>query len=527
MNDMDADGDEIPDFLDGFMPIGGAMTNSANEITGGAFVPLVVRASGLPAGAQLVFDYDANDPSVPLGNPQTISMAVATNLAEQCATGNPLPGRIRIWTKDASQHRNPSSVTQGGDFVKTNVPLPLTSLNLTGGETVLYVEGIGTSPNWGTDKIKMSVYTNAASQVNGEIPLHTDEVSYTVVRCVYKICVYRPYVCDRDGPVGAVLTRRIFRTAYDTPRSMMNSYTVGQRKFDDYDNTEVGHNLSTYMGHTFARVEIRTPSKDEAYWTGHTGVGTSGEMLNSIYAVRDGEVFWYRAADGCQDDEAISQLRYDHLYGNISIRNYYGVDVAHWRKLLAVREFRVMPETADTIHHFRTSEYSFAGYGLDVVLKGAGDSRSGCGSYIGLMTQRAGLVSPWDANVDWIVIGDAPVVPVGINATRLIANLGTAYGWYTAPQWLRDNAPMKSCMDRVGGRIMSVWNAIPETASWIPQGNLEWRQLRFFEPGKIADWIDRENASTPWQLQGLHYKDRGVDVRYDVPPVQDLNEWRQ
>ncbi|MCL1920380.1 MAG: hypothetical protein FWG50_04765 [Kiritimatiellaeota bacterium] len=300
-------------------------------------------------------------------------------------------------------------------------------------------------------------------------------------------------------------------------------------------HTALVSNEKYAFGHAFARVEIRTPSMSEAYWTGHTGAGTAGEMLNSIYAVRDREVFWYRAADGHQDDEATSQLRYAHLYEDISQRHYFGVDTAHWRKLLAVREFRIRPETAQTIHDFRRlgnpqgdpMGYPFGGYGLDVVLNGAGNSRSGCGSYVGLMTQRAGLVSPWDANVGWVIAGDAPVVPVRLNATRLIARLGTAYGLYTAASWLSDNKPMKDSLDWVGDRVMSAWNAVPEATSWIPQGNLEWRQLRFFEPGKMADWIDRENASTPWQQQGLHYKDRGVDVRYDAPPAQELDEWRQ
>jgi len=52
----------------------------------------------------------------------------------------------------------------------------------------LYVEGIGTSQRWGKDKIKVSVYP-----VPGQPGLNfIEEVSYTVVRCVYKVCVWRP-----------------------------------------------------------------------------------------------------------------------------------------------------------------------------------------------------------------------------------------------------------------------------------------------------------------------------------------------
>ena len=50
----------------------------------------------------------------------------------------------------------------------------------------------------------------------------------------------------------------------------------------------------------------------------------------------------------------------------------------------------------------------------------------------------------------------------------------------------------------------------------------------FFDPGKMADWIDGKNQSTHWKLNGLGYRDRGVDVRYDVPEPdpQPLDYWK-
>jgi len=50
--------------------------------------------------------------------------------------------------------------------------------------------------------------------------------------------------------------------------------------------------------------------------------------------------------------------------------------------------------------------------------------------------------------------------------------------------------------------------------------------MKFCDPGLMADWIDVQNESTPWPSDGLEYKERGVDVRYDVPEPQNLNGWR-
>ena len=52
------------------------------------------------------------------------------------------------------------------------------------------------------------------------------------------------------------------------------------------------------------------------------------------------------------------------------------------------------------------------------------------------------------------------------------------------------------------------------------------RQLKFVDPGKMMKWIDNANEnSTHWEQDG--YKDRGVDVRYDVPESGNLDEWRR
>ena len=102
------------------------------------------------------FDYSANDPADPRGNSQAISIAQAQEIGEQCSTTNPIPDHIRIWTKDASEKRDPRSIVDGGDYVQTNVLIQSSSIFKNGATTaVLYIEGIGTSDSWGSDKIKI------------------------------------------------------------------------------------------------------------------------------------------------------------------------------------------------------------------------------------------------------------------------------------------------------------------------------------------------------------------------------------
>ena len=183
---------------------------------GGAFVPLVLNCQ-LPAGvtlenARIEFDYNANDPSTLANNPMSIADATANYGEDMACNNNPLSGRIRIWTKDAWQHRNANSVTNSGDFVTANVPLSYSSVVPgSANQVTLYVEGIGTSDYWGLDKIHVKVYPDSSPNV-----LADDEVSYTVVRCVYKVCAYRPYACVRDSNL-TVLSRNVYKTDYTTP----------------------------------------------------------------------------------------------------------------------------------------------------------------------------------------------------------------------------------------------------------------------------------------------------------------------
>jgi hypothetical protein len=129
MNDMDVDGDQIPDFLDGFNVISPNDPDNPfhvkdSIVTGGAFVPIVLDCPlppGVnPANARIEFVYDANDPATIA----QMTLAASTWYGTNAWAQNTLDGRIRIWTKNTGQSRDPASVANGGDFVPPSVLLP-------------------------------------------------------------------------------------------------------------------------------------------------------------------------------------------------------------------------------------------------------------------------------------------------------------------------------------------------------------------------------------------------------------------
>ena len=239
---------------------------AAQRITGGAFIPIVLDcppSPGVnPAYARIEFVYEADDPGA-IGQ---MTLAASKWFGDNAWEENTLPGRIRVWTKNANVSRKPASVASGGDFVPSGTLLPYGDV-MTGeaAQTVFYVEGIGTSPTWGGDTIKVRVYPLGAGQGWGE-----DLISYSVVRCVYKVCVLRPYVCLRDAS-GEITSRQIFRTNYSSPSNMLACYVAGIAQPDDH---ETFHELSASMGHAFARLEVRSPDHAVGLglWTGQTGM---------------------------------------------------------------------------------------------------------------------------------------------------------------------------------------------------------------------------------------------------------------
>lgn len=139
-NLLDADGDDIPNFADGYGLLGSASEDD-DDAGGGQFAPVVlsVNTGGIELGRgapPIVLSYSYSDP-------QGVTMP-------RDATGttfSPSPGRARLWTKPASDARNPTDVRDGGDVVRADVEYSFEDLGLpaTGGTIQLWLEALDAS----------------------------------------------------------------------------------------------------------------------------------------------------------------------------------------------------------------------------------------------------------------------------------------------------------------------------------------------------------------------------------------------
>ena len=471
-----------------------------------------------------------------------MTLAAASSYATNAWQQNTLSGRIRVWMKDASVQRDPGSVVSGGDFVPANTVIPFqTVLPDEATEVVLYVEGIGTSPTWGGDKIKVKVYPTGTG---GDV--FEDRVAYTVVRCVYKVCVTRPYVAQGDWGWAwetntwisypyysyQVTNRTLFVTDYSTPSTMFSDWCYGMYS-TNVDNSDQYHGKACAMGHAFARLEIRTPDypTGENLWTGQTGMDDWIDWVaNDIYYhLRQGTLWWVQYG-GSENTAAVLELWHSRFAepppGSLLNAGSMGK-----LKMVAEREMRIRPETAGNLLAFRSAQvqlHLFDGYGLDATLGTNtpswlqpnssawsnwvwnSSSRVGCGSYIGMLTEASGLLTANEVASQWGVVHEMPIV--------VLTNMQT----YLAVEALI---------------TLSSWNGIIKDAcecfvaqnpQWNPSTN--GASLRFCDPGLMMQWIDSQNNNTTtWSYHDLdcNYKDRGVTIRYDVPTASNDNDWRR
>lgn len=134
INDRDQDGDDVPDYADGFNLNGSEGDVDADDMNAQEkFVPLVLE---LPPGIDLdriliLFYYDASDPA-------------GVNQEDY----TPAPGALRVWEKDGNVARNKNAINAAqeqnrGDYVPPGVyPPAQLGFGEQGGTITLYVEGI-------------------------------------------------------------------------------------------------------------------------------------------------------------------------------------------------------------------------------------------------------------------------------------------------------------------------------------------------------------------------------------------------
>ena len=415
------------------------------------------------------------------------TFALAAQAYTNSYSANPLGVGIRIWTKSASEPRSAESIEDGGNFVPPGVLLSQDKFAWSGNKATLYVEGIGTTDD-GLPSIVALVYPDG-----GDGEAFPDKVSYHVVRCVYRVCAYRPYTCEETAVWGTVTNRFVFNTDYSTPRTMFTDYGYGLVR-PDTDH----HKKAAFMGHGFARIEVRMPGCDEIVWTGQTGMNGKKDVWSGYQSLKAGDAYWQSYDDGEQNDGEDLLPLWNYFVGDDP--GYILTDGSGLKKkLVASVEFRVLPPTMTNLLAYRDNIHDFTKYGLDTTIS-TPSNRCGCATYIGLLTQYVGLEG-WP---EWIVDVMMPVVPLSSIPSTM---LGLAWE----------------------GKVAVVNQAVSEfchsntvTAAWGGSGA---RSLKFDDPALLAKWIDEKNNSAP--VNGAKRNHQKVILLNDVPETDSLDDWRR
>jgi hypothetical protein len=132
----DSDGDGKPNFAD----------NDAGAAN--PFIPMVLTAEIGSGNSRVIFRYSASDPAKiegPYGDEVHGFVYV------------PAPGMLRLWTKNGTDVRDNRSVLDGGDYIPSDIPIPVRLLGATfeNPEVTLYVESVSISSGPGDTEIQV------------------------------------------------------------------------------------------------------------------------------------------------------------------------------------------------------------------------------------------------------------------------------------------------------------------------------------------------------------------------------------
>ena len=521
MNDMDQDGDFIPDFLDGFGAVSDPkLTDDESGIiekSDEAFVQLRLYIFPPPEDVskiKFIYDCGLNNQADPREiMKKQLTLAQAAQIQTNSIVENPWKSGIRIWTKPSKESRIPFSIDETndsgvkGDFVpssKINKNLYLSCENLPlGGPATLYIEGIGTSDSWLED-LTVEYYPDGEKEADGKTNTHEDDsVKYSVVRCVYWMCAFRPYVAERDNPWGSVINRWVFNTSYVSPRTMVTDYARGIMAPDDINKY---HGKAAFMGHGFARIEVRMPEwpKNEGIiWTGHTGMGDKNTVSYDTYSsIISGTTYWKTYNDGVEDNPEKLSGYWEYFIGS---PGKLLLSPSGKKRLIAGIESRILPDTFGYLNEYRKDKHFFQNYGLDTTIKTDPAStkeipRCGCATYIALLTQYAGI-----ADVSsWVIKREMPVIPittVPISRFTVLAKFNIALITF-----LMNDVTAEFC-------------AHPDSLTW---GGATAKSLKFSDPSLLAKWIDKMNNVNP--LNKSDRTEQKVLLFYDVPEKNDLKD---
>jgi uncharacterized repeat protein (TIGR01451 family) len=162
-----------------------------DAIVGKAFaeVVLTLPAPIDPTKALVTFTYDASDPA-----------AVVVEGPADNPVYTPAAGHLRLWTKDASVARDPSSAAAAGNFIPTKVQIPASKLGFTAANRtqVLFVEGISPGASPGDQRVLVNVDPDGS----GSFTFCSDAVRLSVVEVVFSRAVGADGITPDESAAG-------------------------------------------------------------------------------------------------------------------------------------------------------------------------------------------------------------------------------------------------------------------------------------------------------------------------------------
>jgi len=220
LNELDTDMDGVPDYADGYdITLNSVSQSDSNRSK--KFVPmrLKVRPTWLFSSSELgdirVKFSSGNDNTTVFSDPSVIT-PTGSGTSNDPIKFTPDSGKIRIWKKDGNALRNKQSVTAGGDWVKPNIPIKLSELNVvtSGAETGvcwLFVEAVNPSSALGDVAIKVELVPSSTG------PLGTLTADDQVNATVFQVDVVHPIGTDfANGQTNKVMISTKHDTVYHT-----------------------------------------------------------------------------------------------------------------------------------------------------------------------------------------------------------------------------------------------------------------------------------------------------------------------
>lgn len=477
-NDMDFDGDGVPDWADGF---GLFSEREGDGIPGASFVSLRVRRPDrIPGGGEIRFRYNASDPG---GMPRDLQSVSFKETEPDCQPAGVGSGHLRLWTADADKKRNPAPANarpplQQGDYVPPDEWIPAADLFGDIRERDFFLEGIHpTTGDGGRTEVTVDFREKGCGHSMSK------ELDVEVVRAIFRVYVWRPYIYwPEDAGTRKTGAREPWFADYSTPANCLEGLIRSAVfHFDPKGREDFFHGPSASLGHVFILCHYLGPAiewkgnagwrKEDLFldWAGQTNnsamKGAPAAALEFLHLLK-GDVMWASMPGEKNNPDDLRRLvlalHGDRTFG---IQPAHALDAAGPDPRFIVRhEWRLDGERIKRIIEYLDSR-DFSRFGMDVAstrTPGRRFSGGGCGSFVGLCMEYAGL----SEQKSWWQELRFPEVP--------LERSGMLAMDYSTPAGRRD-----AC-----DQIAAFVHSLPELKQWG-----HGRPLRYVDPGQVAKWI--------------------------------------